>query len=316
MTSSVTLQAALPVSVIITCYNQARFLGEAIESALAQSYPNVEIIVVDDGSVDAPGKVAANYSAIKFIRQENRGVAAARNNGLRESRGRYVVFLDGDDRLRPRALEIGVAYLTAHPDCAFVSGCYQLIGPDGAPLPTEPQRCVTRDHYLQLLRSAYIWTTGAVLFRQSALGSAGGFNTSLSIVGCDDHELYLRLARVFPVGCHDQVVVEWRRHNANTSADPVMMLTSVLAVYRAHLGHVRDNEQYCRAYASGVRLFQAHYGKKIVSEALAHVRKGEVRQIKRYASTFLRYCLPGVLWHSGLKLAGLFYRQPPDSSSS
>lgn len=316
MISIVTQQAASPVSVIITCYNQARFLGEAIESAFAQSYPNVEIIVVDDGSSDAPGKVAARYSAVKFIRQENQGVAAARNNGLRESRGRYIVFLDGDDRLRPQALELGVAYLTAHPNCAFVSGGYRLIGADGAPLPTEPQRCATGELYLQLLRSAYIWTTGAVLFRHSALASAGGFNTSLSIAGCDDHELYLRLARVSPVGCHDQVVVEWRRHDANTSADPVMMLTSVLAVYRAHFEHVRENKQHCRAYASGIRLFQAHYGKKIVGEAWAYMRKGEVRQSRRYASTFLRYCLPGVLWHSGLKVAGLFYRQPADSSSS
>src|SRR5215213_3125487 len=93
------------VSVVIPCYNQAHFLGEAIESVLAQSYPNFEIVVVDDGSTDDTSEVAGSYPKVRLVRQENQGLSGARNAGLARSEGEYVVFLDADDRLRPEALE-------------------------------------------------------------------------------------------------------------------------------------------------------------------------------------------------------------------
>src|SRR5215212_9690625 len=91
------------VSVVIPCYNQAHFLSEAIESVLAQTHPNFEIIVVDDGSTDNTSEVAARYPGVRHIRQDNQGLAAARNTGLRESKGTCLVFLDADDRLLPNA---------------------------------------------------------------------------------------------------------------------------------------------------------------------------------------------------------------------
>jgi glycosyltransferase involved in cell wall biosynthesis len=100
------------VSVVIPCYNQARFLGEAIESVLSQSYRAFEVVVVDDGSTDNTSEVVARYAGadagVRLIRQENRGLAGARNRGLAEAEGEYVVFLDSDDRLLPDALQVGV----------------------------------------------------------------------------------------------------------------------------------------------------------------------------------------------------------------
>src|SRR5215208_5142350 len=92
------------ISVIIPCYNGAGFLSEAIESVLAQRYPDLETIVVDDGSTDNSLAIAAQYPEIRSISQRNAGVAAARNTGLRYSAGEYIVFLDQDDRLLPDAL--------------------------------------------------------------------------------------------------------------------------------------------------------------------------------------------------------------------
>src|SRR4028119_1234933 len=112
--------AAGLVSVIIPCYNQAYFLGEAIESVLAQSYPHFEIVVVDDGSTDNTSEVAARYPGVRCIRQENRGLAGARNEGIRHSSGSYLVFLDADDRLLPEALAVGLRHLKERPECAFV----------------------------------------------------------------------------------------------------------------------------------------------------------------------------------------------------
>src|SRR5919112_6190031 len=129
------LQEGLPlVTVVIPCYNQAHFLGEAIESVLSQSYRNFEIIVVDDGSTDETSEVASRYEEVRLIRQENRGLSGARNTGIRDSQGEFLVFLDADDKLLPGALEAGLRCFEAHPECEFVFGDFRYIGIDGAPL--------------------------------------------------------------------------------------------------------------------------------------------------------------------------------------
>src|SRR5215217_7762241 len=98
-------EAKVPlVTVVIPCYNQAHFLKEAIESVLKQSYAHYEIVVVDDGSTDETSEVASSYEGVRLIRQENRGLAEARNTGIKHSEGDFLVFLDADDRLLPEAL--------------------------------------------------------------------------------------------------------------------------------------------------------------------------------------------------------------------
>src|SRR5215208_7628052 len=133
------------VSVVIPCYNQAHFLGEAIESVLAQSYPYFEIIVVDDGSPDDTSEVAARYPEVRLVRQENQGVSGARNSGFARSEGEYVVFLDADDRLLPEALEAHLEHLEAHPECAFVSGRYKFMADGGSPLSERPSPIISKD---------------------------------------------------------------------------------------------------------------------------------------------------------------------------
>src|SRR6266480_3276045 len=160
-------EAAL-VSIIIPCYNQADFLSEAIESALEQTYTNREVLVVDDGSRDSTPQVAAAYAGVRYIRQENSGVSAARNAGVTQSRGEYLVFLDADDRLLPKALEIGVGSLRQHPTCAFASGYCRLIAADGSPLWEYEPRRISSEHYLELLRGNYIWCPGSVIYQRSA----------------------------------------------------------------------------------------------------------------------------------------------------
>src|ERR1051325_1413095 len=124
------------ISVIIPCYNQGHYLAQAIDSALDQLYPSLEVIVVDDGSTDGTPLVAASYPAVRLVRQPNSGLAAARNRGLADCRGTYVVFLDADDRLEPGALRAGASRLDSLPECAFVYGHVRLIDADGSPLST------------------------------------------------------------------------------------------------------------------------------------------------------------------------------------
>src|SRR5688500_17292567 len=106
------------VSVVIPCYNQAHYLSEADESALAQSYGAVETLVVDDGSADNSGEIAARYPRARYLRQGNRGAAAARNAGLAASSGELVLFLDADDRLLTEAVAVGVEAFRANPAIA------------------------------------------------------------------------------------------------------------------------------------------------------------------------------------------------------
>jgi len=103
------------VSVIIPCYNQARFLAEAIQSALDQDYPNKEVIVVNDGSPDNTREVAAAFGdRIIYIEQPNNGAAGARNAGIRASKGEYIAFLDADDVCLPGRLALQAAILDQH----------------------------------------------------------------------------------------------------------------------------------------------------------------------------------------------------------
>lgn len=292
----------LCVSVVITCYNQARFLGEAIESAVAQTRPASEVIVVDDGSSDDPSSVAARYPGVSFIRQDNQGVAAARNHGLRRSRGAYVVFLDGDDRLLPEAIETGLDHFKLHPDSAFVSGHFKAITSEGTPARTRPQPHVTSAHYVELLRRVYIQTPATVMFRREVLRSVDGFDTGGTFINCEDHELYLRIARSFPVCCHGKVIAEWRAHEANTSADAAMMLKSALAVYRSQRKYVEGNEEYERAHRGGVRLLQAHFGKHLMLRIWAHAGRRAWTKAGRELFFLLRHCLPGMLQHTWLRL--------------
>ena len=222
------MNASQLVSVVIPSYNQARFLGEAIESVLHQSHETKEVVVVDDGSTDTTPTVASRYD-VKYVRQKNAGLAGARNRGLRESSGAFVVFLDADDRLLPGALAAGLASLNDHPDCAFAYGGYQYIAADGSFVRAQEESPQDEaDAYMGLLRCNHIAMLATVMYRRDALERMGGFDTS--VPGGEDYELYLRIAREFPVRRHPRVVAEYRRHGSNMSDNAALMLRSIVRV--------------------------------------------------------------------------------------
>lgn len=257
------------VSIVIACYNQGRFLGEAVESALRQTYAPIEVIVVDDGSTDRTAEVAAAYP-VRCLRQRNQGAPAARNNGFRESQGRFVLFLDADDRLLPDAVATGCAALDLHPDWAFVSGHVRLIASDGAAAGTPPQTHAGGDQFLALLRSNYIWTPGAVIYRREVL-EGGPFDPSAKASA--DYELNLRLARRHPVGCHHQVVLEYRRHGANMSADAGDMLRSAMTVRLRQRPVVAGNAAAERSWKEGIAIVRSDFGERLRRQVRQDLRR-------------------------------------------
>ena len=220
------------VSVVIPCYNQAHFVGEAIDSALGQDYRPLEVVVVDDGAADNTAEVVAVYSEVRCLRQANQGVAAARNAGLRASHGDYVVFLDADDRLLPDALEAGAASLEEHPQAAFTVGRHRNIGADGSPLPAQPRARVERDHYAALVRRCWITMSATVMYRRRALEAVGAFDRRLRCA--EDYDLYLRIARRFPIVDHFTEVAEYRQYPGTIGRNAARMLAATLAILRPH----------------------------------------------------------------------------------
>lgn len=219
------------VSIVIPCYQQAHFLAEAIESALAQSYRPLDVTVVDDGSTDTTAEIVAGYPDVRGLRQRNQGIAAARNAGWRASRAPYVIFLDSDDRLLPRAAEAGVAALDADPAAAFAVGRHRRIAADGTPLRTPVRAPIVEDHYVSLVRRCWI-TVPEVMYRRSALKVVGGYDRRLRYA--EDYDLYLRLARRFPIVAHAAEVAEYRQHPGTLSRDVEEMLAATLAVLAPH----------------------------------------------------------------------------------
>ena len=123
------------VSVVIPAYNAERFLSEAIESVLAQTYSPVELVVVDDGSMDRTAEVAAAYGEAKVITQENRGPSAARNRGAAIARGAFLAFHDSDDAMTPDKLAVQVGQMLDNPSIGCVLAEQELLVEPGAELP-------------------------------------------------------------------------------------------------------------------------------------------------------------------------------------
>ena len=284
------------VSVVVPCYNQARYLGEAIESVLSQGYTGFEIIVVDDGSKDGTQEVAAvrakENSRVRLISQENRGLAAARNRGLAEARGEYVVFLDSDDRLVGGALEVGVRELEAHPECAFVSGICRKISADGSVVPGWEQFRVMDDPYLELLRSCPVYVP-AVMYRRCVFDAVGGFDTSYR--AAEDYDLYYRILESFPVYCHDTLVAEIRRHEANMTRDRTLMLKYNMAALRTQRKRVKGDARYKQAYRAGERLWRDWHGAPVVNQVRAHLLEGRWWQGLKGLLLLSRYYPQGIL---------------------
>ena len=301
------------VSVVIPCYNQGRFLGDALDSVFRQTYRAVEAIVVDDGSTDDTAAVARTFPDVRYLRQANAGAPIARNAGLRESRGEYVIFLDADDRLVPEAIAAGVASLASHPDWAFVSGHVRLIDATGVPTGVPEHDHVHPEPLLDLLHGNYIWTPGVVMYRRRLLDSPDAFDVTAGASA--DYELNLRLARQFPVGCHHQVVLEYRRHGANMSADVRSMLKSAVSVRRSQRRYVRANPPARQALNAGIAIVQGDFGERLVTQIKGDLVAGRVGQATRGLFCLLRYYPAGLLQMLGggitWVLAGRHWRRRP-----
>ncbi len=217
------------VSVVIPSYNYGRFVTEAVDSVLAQTYPAVEVIVVDDGSTDDTRERLRPYQGrIRYLFQENAGLSAARNTGIRAASGPVVGLLDADDVWHPRKLEVQMRYLASHPDVGLLASAH-ITGPlawDGAiDLDQEPK--VERIRLEDLVvRTSF--SPSSVLLRQECLQSVGLFDTALRSV--EDRDMWLRVAARFAVVKLLVPLCWYRLHGGNMSSAAARMEENELRV--------------------------------------------------------------------------------------
>jgi len=275
------------VSVVIPCYGQAHYLGEAIESVLEQSYPHLEIVVVDDGSNDNASSIASRYPGVRCVREANGGMAEARNVGIRSTNGDFLVFLDADDRLLPEAVESGLRALEQRPECAAAIGTYRRTSHDGKPLATHDQPVVERDQYGRLMSDNWAGFPARALYRRSLFEHVRTFDTDLDAAA--DFGFNLAVVREFPVASHPALVAEHREHGTNSSGDAGRMLVQTLAAMRQQRPHVKGNPDLRHAYREGIRNWKRYYGDLLAAQARQSLREHRFGDALREAALLARY---------------------------
>ena len=210
------------VSVIIPSYNCERYISETIGSVLEQTFNDLELIVVDDGSTDrTPELVAAFDTPVRLVAQANAGVCTARNRGIREAKGHFLCLMDHDDYWFPDKLLRQVETMQRYPECGVVYDSFILWHPDPAgrfPPPADidltayPQGIDTEFSgwvYHQFLLDSWALTS-TVMFRREVFDRCGGFDETLPY--SEDWDLWLRLSREYPFVKHLQPSTLYRQH--------------------------------------------------------------------------------------------------------
>jgi glycosyltransferase involved in cell wall biosynthesis len=211
----------IKISIVIPAFNAERCLRETLESALNQTHPAHEIIVVDDGSTDRTEEIARSYgNRIRHIKQQNQGIAGARNTAVREATGDWIAFLDHDDLMLPTKLEKQLAIIEANPDLVVVYSAFTYLYADGTTklIPAFPSKSLwpTLRYRSPILPSTSI-------IRRSALKDVGGF---VQLCGIDDWNMWFRLIRRYSPSAFKEhpeglTMYRWWDNNASRNFMPI-----------------------------------------------------------------------------------------------
>ncbi|MDQ4071217.1 MAG: glycosyltransferase [Actinomycetota bacterium] len=220
------------VTAIIPVYNGERFVADAIRSVLAQTYPNVECLVVDDGSKDASGEVVKAFAPdVRYVLKENGGVASARNRGVSQARGEFVAFLDADDAWAPTKIEKQMDVFRAQPDAGLVYSGMRLVDeamrPIGELEPAPPPLALRNTLLLEQPSATGIGSTA--LLPASVFQAVGGFDERLSTSA--DCDLTCRIALRHPMACSPEPLALYRCHGSQMSSDPRVLEHDMLLIY-------------------------------------------------------------------------------------
>jgi glycosyltransferase involved in cell wall biosynthesis len=283
------------ISIIIPTFNRARLVGRAVQSAL-QAGGNPEVIVVDDASTDDTPAVCAEFQNVRAIRlQKNVGLGAARNVGIRASRGDYIALLDDDDMRLPDSLPAQIEALEKNPDAAFCYGQVLIGDCETGELTGEaiPKDLPSGDVFWRLLRGNFIATLSVVLRRQP-LFDVALFDPKLRQV--EDWDLWLRLSEKWLVAAVEHPVAIYRmfkRTSEQLSSNRALMARAAAAVQRRALDLPRAAKESDRARACRKQfLNETRY--TLLHETIEALLAGAKKPARDYLFTVLRLT-PGSL---------------------
>ncbi len=214
------IQTAQPlVSVIIPSYNRAEYIAETIESVLAQTYKNIETIVIDDGSTDDTKAVVARYlPKIKYVWQENSERGASRNHGLRLAKGEFIAFLDSDDLWLPNKIEEDIKFFERNSSVGIVYTDYLQIDAEGNQLKLLKLHDYVERRTEALLEGNFI-LIGAHLIRTQLVRDIGGFREERQLSGSEDWEMWVRFSTTTNFAHLPKATTKIRTHEANTMSN-------------------------------------------------------------------------------------------------
>jgi glycosyltransferase involved in cell wall biosynthesis len=215
------------VSVIIPTYQRAHWVTEAIESVFAQTYDDYEIIVINDGSTDNTREVLAQYGdKILVIQQDNQGLSAARNAGIRVAMGKYIALLDDDDLWLPHKLEKQIPFLEANPDVGLLFSDAYYYGPGAVASPYAQHVGIPSVKTIETLFAKNYVNVPTVVMRRDCLDEVGLFDESLN--ACEDYDMWLRIVERWRIEYLDELVANYRVSDANMSKDGIRMYLTLL----------------------------------------------------------------------------------------
>lgn len=263
------------VSVVMPAFNASRYIGAAIDSALAQTFADLEILVVDDGSTDDTADIVARAAArdarVRLIRQSNGGVSVARNAALRASRGQYIALLDSDDIWEPGFLAAQVTILDNRPDIAIVTAnAFILGGPrDGQPARPFP------DPRPQPTAAGIVADEAAVfimcVFRRAVYETIGGFDESKATN--EDYDYWIRAAHAgFRFLRHDTPLGHYRTHPTSLSANESRMHRGILVVLKQHRPRIAGSPEESAVLERQIARFETDL---MAAEARAALESGD-----------------------------------------
>jgi len=252
------------VSVVIPLYNARDVIRDTVATVLAQTWQDFEIIVVDDGSTDGSGDLIRNCDPrLRYVRQENAGVAAARNRGIAESRGDYVALLDHDDLWHPAKLEKQVAILQQRPEVGMVITDVAHIDGEGRAMNLIGRAHNPDELYARLFVQGFVPTPSAAMIRKSILAAVGGFDEAFGSAGMDDHELWPRIAAQTTIVNIGEALTFHRNREIKPPQIALEHRALLIARLLARFGQEPDKRRYLlreQAY------YYADVGKHLVSQ--------------------------------------------------
>lgn len=248
------------VSVVIPNYNYARYLPEAIESVLAQTHKNVEVIVVDDGSTDDSKAVLASFGdRIRTIFQQNQGVSAARNRGVAESNGDFLAFLDADDAFLPSKLEKQLELFRADEEIGLVHVGMVNVDPNGieGAKHLEGMQGHVSDDLLLFERPVLIGVGSTSLVPRPIFDEVGGFDPMMTTAA--DWDFGYRVSVKYRVGFVPEILLRYRIHNSNMHSNIAAMEHDTLLSYKKAFSETAPRVQRRACYGNLHKVLAGSY---------------------------------------------------------